>query len=138
MWSRVDNKELFLNIIEYLAGYSDLELIKLKVRRKLTPGKNQKFVAKIRNKECCYSCSTNIAFYLSGDDTLNTKKDVLLGTADVPAGKPRSVFKIKKNFRIPNDIPGGAIFAFAVINYDGETREINAENSFASKKCVMK
>jgi hypothetical protein len=138
MWSRVDNKELFLNIIEYLAGYSDLELVKLKVRRKLTPGKNQKFVAKIRNRESCYSCTTNIAFYLSEDDALNTKKDILLGTAEVPAGKPRSVFKIKRKYRIPNDIPGGAIYAFAIINYNGETREIIAENSLASKKCVMK
>jgi hypothetical protein len=153
LWSRADNEKLFLNLAEYLAGCSDLKVVKAKCKSTLTAGKSARFKAKVQNLEDCYSRASSLSFYLSEDRVLDVPKalksrnnkqrrvkkagDLLLGEVSIPELPGKRQKWLKAKLKLGAGVSPGSYFLLAVINAAGDPLEVNSENNVGSKKVTV-
>ncbi len=136
--SRADNRELFINCVEYLLGASDLGVINVVARKKMKLGKSYKVKARIRNNESCFSKEAEVGFYLSKTKTLNKTKDILLGTCAVPAIRGKSSKLITLKMEVPAGSKKGAYYVIAEVGAGDSFMEINTQNNQRLKKVKVK
>ena len=125
----LDNKKMFQNVAEYLAGYSDLELASFKVRVVERKRTRLRVRALIRNREPSYSCSSSMTLFLSRNDTIDPANDTLLKEIHIPQIAADQNLRIKIEFRFPPDIKRGNWHVIARINAGGKAREFELENN---------
>lgn len=138
LWGYVDNTKFFRNVIEYLLGFSDLKLKKLKCKTSIKAGKNVLLKARVQNLEACYNRPLEIAFYLSLDNEFQEEEDTQIGLALIPGIKGKKSKLIKHKAKIPMLDQLGAYYILARINPVDEPFEINEKNNIAAKKVILK
>ena len=137
LWGKADNTALLHNIMRYLAGASDLKLVKFKAKSKFRVGKKGTFRLTIRNEDVHYSRPTDIAVYLSEDGKLDMKKDIELAYATI--GELKGIGQTQLKLTV-DAMPGepGKHTLFAVINPAGSPLELNENNNVISRKTTIK
>lgn len=135
-WFGADNAKLFVNVAEYLLGFSDLSLEKVKCKDDLTAGETAKIKAKVENLETNYNKESKVIFYLSKNKKLETDQDIELGSVAVPSFRGGGTKVVKLDAEIPSDIESGTWFVLAVIDPE-DPREINGGNNKKTRKVTV-
>jgi hypothetical protein len=132
--SRADNRDSLINVLEYLLGATDFWVQKTKVKKNLLVGEKYIFKASVRNQEANYSRDAVVSFYLSKNKKVESKNDLLLGSARTGWMRGYSRKQIKLNARVPEDCIDGVYYLIAVVADDGSFLEVDPANNTAIRR----